>query len=434
MNFAPSLAQQIMPVRALHNFLRLEASGGILLMTAAVLAMVVANTPLAASYQASLDLELAVSLGELALRKPLLLWINDGLMAVFFLLIGLEVKREILEGQLSSLDQVLLPGVAALGGFVVPAAIYVALNWGDSPALNGWAIPAATDIAFALGILSLFGNRVPVALKIFLMSLAIFDDLAAIVVIAIFYSGDLSLTALGLAALGVTGLFLMNWFGIGRIGAYVVVGVFVWICVLKSGVHATLAGVLLAAAVPLRISSGRTPLREVEHALHPYVAFAILPVFAFANAGLSFEGLAFDTLFSGVSVGIALGLLVGKPLGIMLAVGFAVLLGSVRLPESVSWPALFGASILAGIGFTMSLFIGNLAFEHGGFDYLEATRVGVLAASALSALLACLILSRVLPASVAVSRTPAVHGTSKEHEGALSSINRKKQLTVLRQD
>lgn len=394
-----------MPVRALNNFLRLEASCGILLIGAAVAAVAVANSPLATAYHALLELELMVSLGELVLSKPLLLWINDGLMAIFFLLIGLEVKREILEGQLSSPDQVLLPGVAALGGFMVPAAIYVAVNWGVPSALNGWAIPAATDIAFALGILSLFGNRVPVALKVFLMSLAIFDDLAAIVVIAVFYSGDLSLTALGLAALGVMGLFLMNRFGIGRIGAYVVLGLFVWICVLKSGVHATLAGVLLAAALPLRISGGRSPLREMEHALHPYVAFAIVPVFAFANAGLSFDGLAFDTIFGGVSVGIALGLLVGKPVGIMLAVGITVLMGWARLPEGVSWSALFGTSALAGIGFTMSLFIGSLAFEHGGFDYLAATRVGVLAASALSALLACLILSRVLPPSRSPART-----------------------------
>ena len=329
-------------------------------------------------------------------------------MAVFFLLIGLEVKREILEGQLSSPDQVVLPGIAALGGFIVPVAIYVAVNFGDRPALNGWAIPAATDIAFALGILSLLGNRVPVSLKIFLMSLAIFDDLAAIAVIAVFYSGDLSPTALGLALLGFTGLFLMNRFGIGRIGAYVVVGIFVWICVLKSGVHATLAGVLLAALVPLRISNGRSPLREMEHALHPYVAFAILPVFAFANAGLSFDGFALDSLFGSVSVGIALGLVLGKPLGIMLFVGVAVLLGWARLPEGVSWSALFGTSALAGIGFTMSLFIGSLAFEHGGFDYLSATRIGVLAASALSALLACLILTRVLPASASPTLTPSM--------------------------
>ena len=403
-----------MPVRALNNFLRLEASGGILLIVAAAMALVVANSPLAVAYQAWLELQLVVSVGDLELRKPLLLWINDGLMAVFFLLIGLEVKREILEGQLSSPDQVVLPGIAALGGFIVPVAIYVAVNFGDRPALNGWAIPAATDIAFALGILSLLGNRVPVSLKIFLMSLAIFDDLAAIAVIAVFYSGDLSPTALGLALLGFTGLFLMNRFGIGRIGAYVVVGIFVWICVLKSGVHATLAGVLLAALVPLRISSGRSPLREMEHALHPYVAFAILPVFAFANAGLSFDGFALDSLFGSVSVGIALGLVLGKPLGIMLFVGVAVLLGWARLPEGVSWSALFGTSALAGIGFTMSLFIGSLAFEHGGFDYLSATRIGVLAASALSALLACLILTRVLPASASPTLTPSMRPPGDE--------------------
>jgi len=374
-----------MPVAALRNFLRLESSAGILLVIATVAALLVSNSPLAPFYERLLNVPLVIALGELAVDKPLLLWINDGLMALFFFLIGLEVKREILEGQLSSREQLLLPAAGALGGFLVPAAIYVAFNWGNPETMDGWAIPAATDIAFALGVLMLLGSRVPIGLKMFLTSIAIFDDIAAILVIAIFYTQDLSLFALVAGVAGISLLAVLNRLGVTRQAVYTTIGIIVWLCVLKSGVHATLAGFAVACTIPLRSKSGQSPLRHLEHSLHPWVAYLILPLFAFANAGVSFSGIEADALFGPVSIGIAVGLFVGKQLGVFGVVWVAVKLGLASLPQGGNWRSVYGIALLTGIGFTMSLFIGSLAFERGAFDHLAATRVGVLAGSIVSA-------------------------------------------------
>ncbi|NND61069.1 MAG: Na+/H+ antiporter NhaA [Gammaproteobacteria bacterium] len=384
--------------RAIREFIRLESAGGALLMAATVLAMIAANSPLSGLYAALLDTTVAVTVGALEIDKPLLLWINDGLMAVFFFLIGLEIKREIVEGELSSPDKIILPGLGALGGMVVPAAIYVALNLGDPVALDGWAIPVATDIAFALGLLSVFGRRVPIALKIFLMTLAIFDDLAAIIIIALFYSGDLSTTALLVAAAALGVAIAMNRAGVTRISAYLLVGVVLWTAVLKSGVHATLAGVLLALCIPMRDDRDKSPLKRLEHDLHGPVAYAILPLFAFANAGLSFAGMSLADLVHPVTLGVIAGLTLGKPIGILLFVGAGVLTGLVRLPEGVTWPRLLGVSFACGIGFTMSLFIAGLAFEHGSGDYFAGDRLGIVTGSLLAAIAAYLIFQFTLPA------------------------------------
>ncbi|MEE8272497.1 MAG: Na+/H+ antiporter NhaA [Alphaproteobacteria bacterium] len=370
---------------AVREFLRLEAAGGIILVMAAVLALIIANTPLAWLYDGLLDTPVVVQVGALVLAKPLLLWINDGLMAVFFFLVGLEIKREVLEGELSSLAQSALPGVAAVGGMVVPALIYVALNLGNAETLDGWAIPTATDIAFALGVLSLIGSRAPAALKVFLLALAIMDDLGAIVVIALFYTADLSLVSLGLAALGLAALVALNRLGVTRIAAYIIVGVIVWVCVLKSGVHATLAGVAVAFCIPIggRSAHDPSPLKHLEHVLHPWVAFAILPVFAFANAGVSLGGLSVDRLLQPVPLGIAAGLFIGKQIGVLGSSYAAIRLGWCRLPDGANWLHMYGVALLTGIGFTMSLFIGTLAFD--GPDHSAGLRVGVLGGSLLSA-------------------------------------------------
>jgi NhaA family Na+:H+ antiporter len=384
-----------MPVAALRNFLRLESSAGVLLVLATIAALLVSNSPLSGLYERLLDVPLVIALGDLAVDKPLLLWINDGLMALFFFLIGLEVKREILEGQLSSRDQLLLPAIGAVGGFLVPAGIYALFNWGNAETIDGWAIPAATDIAFALGVLMLLGSRVPIGLKMFLTSIAIFDDIGAIVVIAIFYTQDLSLFALIAGLLGVSGLVVLNRFGVTRIAVYATVGIVVWLCVLKSGVHATLAGFAVACTVPLRTKdAAASPLRELEHSLHPWVAYLILPIFAFANAGVSFAGISGDALLGPVSLGIAAGLFFGKQLGVFGTVWLAVKLKLANLPDGSNWLSIYGVALLTGIGFTMSLFIGSLAFERGAFDQLAATRVGVLVGSVLSATVGYLLLRR----------------------------------------
>lgn len=386
-----------MPVAALKDFLRLESSAGVLLVAATIVALIVSNSPLSGLYERLLNVPLVVALGDLVVDKPLLLWINDGLMALFFFLIGLEIKREILEGQLSSRDQLILPAAGALGGFVVPAAIYAAFNWGNPETMDGWAIPAATDIAFALGVLMLLGSRVPIGLKMFLTSIAIFDDIAAIVVIAIFYTQDLSLFALTAGVVGVSSLFVLNRLGVTRIAVYVTVGIIVWLCILKSGVHATLAGFAVACTVPLRTEGDRPPpLRHLEHSLHPWVAYMILPLFAFANAGVSFSGIDMEILFGSVSIGIAVGLFIGKQLGVFGIVWLAVKLKLAALPQGSTWMSVYGVTLLTGIGFTMSLFIGSLAFERGAFDHLAATRVGVLAGSILSAIAGYLVLRRTL--------------------------------------
>jgi len=377
--------------------MRLESASGILLLAAAVLAMLVANSPLANIYAALLDTTVAVQVGALSIDKPLLLWVNDGLMAIFFFLIGLEIKREVMEGELSSFSQVVLPGMGALGGMAVPAAIYAWMNWGDPVALDGWAIPVATDIAFALALLSVFGSRAPTALKVFLLTLAIFDDLAAIVIIALFYSGDLSLAALLIGALALLVAFAMNRIGVTRTSSYILLGVVLWTAVLKSGVHATLAGVLIAFCVPMRDAQGNSPLRDLEHDMHGPVAFAILPIFAFANAGLSLTGMSMQDLTHPVTAGVASGLLIGKPVGILTFVWLAVALGFAKLPNNVNWTQLLGVAFACGIGFTMSLFIAGLAFEHGSGDYFRGDRLGVLVGSILSAIVAYALLHGSLP-------------------------------------
>jgi len=384
---------------AVRDFMKLESAGGVLLLAAAVFAMLIANSPLATLYDSLLDTTVAIQVGTLSINKPLLLWINDGLMAVFFLLIGLEIKREVMEGELSSPSQVMLPGIGALGGMVVPAGIYVWLNWGDPVALDGWAIPTATDIAFALALLSVFGNRVPTALKILLLTLAIFDDLAAIVIIAFFYSGDLSLNSLFIGALALGSAVLMNGIGVTRVSAYILVGIVLWIAVLKSGVHATLAGVLIAFCIPMRGEQTKSPLRELEHDLHGPVALAILPIFAFANAGLSLSGMTFDDMTHPVTLGVITALFVGKPLDILAFIGLAVGLRFVELPKSINWLQLLGVAFACGIGFTMSLFIAGLAFEHGSGDYFSGDRLGILVGSILSAVVAYAILHISLPHS-----------------------------------
>jgi NhaA family Na+:H+ antiporter len=378
--------EQVLAERV-RDFLRLESSGGILLVIAAVLAMLLSNSPLASFYGAFLDTPVAVRIGAFEIFKPLLLWINDGLMAVFFFVVGLELKREVLEGQLARPRQAMLPAIAALGGMVVPALIYAYLNRNDAVALNGWAIPAATDIAFALGVLLLLGKRVPTALKLFLMTLAILDDLGAIVIIAIFYTSELSLTSLVIAGSALVVLIMMNRRGVVNVAAYLLVGLIMWASVLKSGVHATLAGVALAMVIPIRdpAKPEHSPLRELEHDLHPPVAYVILPLFAFANAGVSLQGVSFATFLEPVPLGIAAGLFLGKQLGVFGAAWLAIKLRVAELASDVRWTQLYGAALLCGIGFTMSLFIGSLAFERAGQEHANDVRLGIVMGSLLSA-------------------------------------------------
>ncbi len=373
----------------IQDFMRQDSASGILLILAAVLAMLLENSPLSWLYDSLLNTPVEIRVGALHLDKPLLLWINDGLMAIFFMLIGLEVKREFLEGELSRLDQILLPGLGAVGGMLVPASVYFFLNQDDSVALNGWAIPTATDIAFALGILSLAGNRVPLSLRVFLMALAIFDDLGAVIIIALFYTENLSMISLIIASVVLSLLFIINRMNITRLSVYVVLGVVLWIAVLKSGVHATLAGVALGLMIPIRDAHNpdRSPLREVEHGLHQWVAFLIVPLFAFANAGVSLSGLTLESLLEPVPLGIVTGLFLGKQFGIMLFCGVAIFLGVARLPRGASWMGFYATSVLCGIGFTMSLFIASLAFEQtGAGSVVSGGRLGILMGSGLSTL------------------------------------------------
>ena len=379
-------------MRVVIDFFRHDAAVGVILLIAAVSALILDNSPLAYLYDQLLTTPVTVAIGAGSIDKPLLLWINDGLMAVFFFLVGLEIKREVLAGQLSSPAKAALPAVAALGGMVAPALIYVAFNAGDPTAMNGWAIPAATDIAFALGLLALLGSGVPVSLKIFLLALAIIDDLGAIIIIAAFYTENLSIQALSLAAVGTVVLFAFNRLKIMSLVPYLLVGTFIWVCVLKSGVHATLAGVVIALMIPLRGEGA--PLERVEHALHPWVYFFIMPVFAFANAGVSLSGIGVDTFLQPITLGIMLGLIIGKPLGIVGMVFIAERMKMVSLPEGIGWKAIGGIACLAGVGFTMSLFIGTLAFA----DPANATyvRIGVLSGSTVSGVLGIILLKMAL--------------------------------------
>ncbi|WP_085748184.1 MULTISPECIES: Na+/H+ antiporter NhaA [Pseudomonas] len=378
-----------MPLRSTFTrFFQLEAASGLLLIAAAILALIINNSPLSWLYTGLLDTPVVAQIGALKIAKPLLLWINDGLMALFFLLIGLEVKREVLDGQLSKPSQIVLPGAAAIGGMLVPALIYWFLNRDNPAALDGWAIPTATDIAFALGVLALLGKRVPVSLKLFLMTLAIIDDLGAIVIIAIFYSGELSTLSLGLAAACIAALVAMNRLGVVKLGPYMIIGLILWVCVLKSGVHATLAGVTLAFCIPLRTRNAEpSPLLTLEHALHPWVAYGILPLFAFANAGLSLTGVTAESFTHHVPMGIAVGLLLGKTLGVFGLTWLAVKTGIAALPQGANWGQVLGVAILCGIGFTMSLFVGSLAFVPGASEYAGMDRMGILTGSVFAALI-----------------------------------------------
>jgi NhaA family Na+:H+ antiporter len=380
------------PLAAIRDFLKWESAGSVVLLAAAILAMVLSNSPAAGLYESLLHLPFGITLGSVGLTKPLLLWINDGLMAVFFFLVGLEIKREVLEGELSNLSQLALPGLAALGGMIAPALVFIACNWSLAANLSGWAIPAATDIAFAVGILGLVGARAPLGLKIFLLALAILDDLGAIIIIAIFFTADLSLLSLGLAGVALLVLAALNRCNVQSLAAYVLVGIVLWVCVLKSGVHATLAGVALAFAIPLRDrrEPDRSLLRRCEHALHPWVAFAIMPIFAFANAGVTLEGLGPTQVFDPLALGIAGGLFLGKQIGVMAMVWLCVTLRLGKLPLGASWMQAYGVACLTGIGFTMSLFIGSLAFPDVGST--AEVRLGVLGGSVLSALLGFIIL------------------------------------------
>jgi len=376
------------------DFLRLESAGGILLIAAAGLAIIFANTPLATTYQALLNVPVEVRVGDLEIAKPLLLWINDGLMAIFFFLVGLELKREIVEGELSDPRKLILPGVGAIGGMLVPALIYVWFNRDDAFALQGWAIPAATDIAFALGILALLGSRVPTALKVFLTSLAIIDDIGAIVIIAIFYTANLSMLALLIVIACLPVAWWLNRRNVVDYSPYILIGVIMWVAMLKSGVHATLAGVIMAFFIPLKDGSDpeHSPLKELEHDLHGIVAFFVLPVFAFVNAGIDLRGISADQVFHAVPIGIALGLFLGKQLGIFGMCLLAVKTGLTKLPREMSLTALYGTSVLCGVGFTMSLFIGSLAFDQSGVNLLFDERLGIIAGSIASGILGYLVL------------------------------------------
>jgi len=373
-----------MLLRMFDRFFRHDASGGILLMLSAVAAMIIANSAMAPYYSDALGAKLAITLNGEGLNKPMILWINDGLMAVFFFLVGLELKREILEGKLKNPRDVILPGMAAVGGMAVPAVIFVALNWGSPETLSGWAIPAATDIAFALGILALVGSRAPAALKVFLLTLAILDDLGAIIIIALFYTADLKIDYLYLSLLPLVGLFWMNHRRIHRVAPMILLGIIMWVLVLKSGVHATLAGVVTAFFIPMTDRWGKSPLHAVEHALAPYVLYLIVPIFAFANAGVVLAGLSLADMIAPLPLGIAAGLVIGKQLGVFGLVFVMVKLGLARLPNGVNWAHVYGVACLAGIGFTMSLFIGGLSFADQAL--MNQVRLGVLSGSVISAL------------------------------------------------
>lgn len=373
------------PAAAIRDFLGTEAAGGLILIAAAVFAVLFASSPFAAIYEALKSVPVAVTVGGYGLAKPLLEWVNDGLMALFFFLVGLEIKREILRGELSDISKALLPVAAALGGMILPALIYLAMTRGDGEAVKGWAVPAATDIAFALGVLSLLGARIPQSLKVLLAALAVIDDLGAIVIIAIFYTNDLSWLSLGIAGIAVAVLAFLNLSGVRRIAPYVLVGLVCWVAVLKSGVHATLAGVVTAMAVPMaKEGDAAGPLEHLEHILHPWIAFLVLPLFGFLNAGVSLSHLDFGGPVAPVTLGVVAGLFAGKQLGVFGAIALVVKTGLAPKPAGANWLQIYGLAALAGIGFTMSLFIGELAFGRGAYD--AELRLGILAASVASAL------------------------------------------------
>ncbi|MDC0738648.1 Na+/H+ antiporter NhaA [Cognatishimia sp. SS12] len=379
------------PSSRINLFFQNEASAGIVLMAVALLAMFAANSGLAPYYNGFLDTNVRVGAGSFEISKPALLWINDGLMAIFFFLVGLEIKREVLKGELSTLDKAILPILAAVGGMAIPALIFVYFNWGSEETLRAWAVPTATDIAFALGILALLGTRVPLALKVFLLAIAIIDDLGAIVIIAVFYTSELSVNALTLSMLAFFAAVTMNRMGVQRIAPYLLLGLFMWVCVLKSGVHATLAGVLIAMTIPMKHKEGdKALLIRCEHALHPYVNFLILPLFAFANAGVGLSGISLSDLAEPLPMGIAFGLFFGKQIGVFAATWLGCKSGLARLPAGVTWQHVYGVACLTGVGFTMSLFIGSLAFSAP--EYMNTVRLGVISGSVMSGIVGFLVL------------------------------------------
>lgn len=378
-----------------------ESAGGILLMITATLAMIIANSPLHVFYDLFITTPVHIKIGPLEIAKPLLLWVNDGLMAGFFFLVGLELKRELLIGELSDKSNITLPALGAIGGMVVPAAFYIMVNFGDPVAMKGWAIPAATDIAFALGILSLLGSRVPISLKVLLTSLAIFDDIGAILIIALFYTDDLSIISLGVAAVCTAVLFIMNRSGQEKISMYFFVGSIMWVALLKSGVHATLAGVILAMFIPMysKKNPEHSPVMELEHDLHSAIAFFILPIFAFCNSGISMAGASPDFFVHGVPVGIALGLFAGKQIGVFGFIWVGIKTGLAKMPTGMNWGALYGMAALCGIGFTMSLFIGSLAFNQTDQQLVFDERFGIVFGSLISGIAGAVILHKSLPPS-----------------------------------
>ena len=369
-----------------------ESAVGVLLIIATILAMLLSNSPFAQMYQNFLDIPVVVSIHQFTIAKPLLLWVNDGLMAIFFFMVGMEIKREVLEGSLSHVSKIVVPAFAAIGGMVVPALVYVAFNWDDPVGMQGWAIPMATDIAFALGILSLLGKRVPAELKIFLLALAIIDDLGAIIVIALFFGHGLSTSALIVSGCFIAILMYMNWRGTTNNTAYILIGVIVWAAVLKSGVHATIAGVIVGLLIPLR--NNKKSFHELEESLHGPVNYVILPLFAFVNTGVNFSGVSTKDFVDNVTVGITLGLFLGKPVGIFGFSLLAIMLKFGKLPDGINLVHLFGVAILGGIGFTMSLFIGSLAFECAGDACINMMdeRIGILMGSFLSGVMGYLVL------------------------------------------
>lgn len=382
----------------IQRFLHLESASGIILFVMAVIALLSCNSPLSESYQHFFQAPLELQLGAWVFKKTVIFWINEGLMTIFFLLVGLELKRQILVGELAKFSQVILPGVAALGGMLVPVIIYLSINWMDPITINGWAVPVATDIAFALGVLSLFGARVPIGLKLFLMALAIFDDVGAIIIIAVFHVQALFVIQLLFATLLFCMLLFLNYIGVRRLWPYIVLGIALWVCILQSGIHATVAGILLAFAIPLfkQERDSQSPLRRLEEMLHPWVAYFIMPIFALANAGVSFSGLSSSVLWNSVTLGVALGLILGKQCGIFGFSWVIIKLKWASLPKGGTWLRLYGIAVICGIGFTMSLFLGTLAFEKSQPMYLLQVRLGVLLGSVLSGLLGAGILQLTL--------------------------------------
>ncbi len=398
-----------MAIQRIKAFFEFEASGGIILALAAIAAMIIANTPLNVWYESFIHAPVAIQIGSFEIAKDAHHWINDGLMAIFFFLVGLELKREVLIGELSNVKQIILPAGAAIGGMIFPAIVYLIFNYNEPEYWKGWAIPAATDIAFALGILSLLGSRVPNSLKVFLVSIAIFDDIGAILIIALFYTSELSLSAIALAGLCLPFLYLLNRRNVTNIAPYLIIGLVMWVFVLKSGIHATLAGVVLALFIPMfdKTDPEHSPLEELEHSLQDIVSYAILPLFAFANSGISLKGAGLADLFHSVPLGIAAGLFIGKQLGVMLACWLIFKLGVSKMPNGMNFQQIYGAALLCGVGFTMSLFIGGLAFAGG--DYVFDERLGIIMGSIVSGIAGYIMLKVTLKDEVNTTSVDLTH-------------------------